>query len=715
MRAIISGGVAAVGLSLLMLGWIGPAYAQERLGALKDAPVLLSADQVTHDRDLGIVTAKGNVEISTDENSLLADSVSYNLKQDVITATGNVVLMDQRGEVTFVNYFELTGDLKNGFAKDIRLLMSDKSRMAALTGRRIGGTRAELDKAVYSPCKTCEERPENAPLWQIKAEKVTHDQDEREIVYRDATFEFFGIPIAYTPYLSHPDPSVKRRSGFLIPTVGYNKNLGARYLQPYFWNISPHEDVTLTPMVALDENPMLAGEHRRRFVNGETLTRGSLTHAKDGQTRGHIDARGLFDLNEAWRAGYLLERSTDDTYQRIYGFRTPRPWLTSRPYIEGFSPRTYVLGEGMAFQGLRQDYVQDRSAIILPHLLYSHTSEPGKIGGHWDFDTSALSLQRLKGDEMQRVATRTGWNLPFQGGLGDQYKFSASMRADGYRTVAESAAQPDGFTGRAVPQAALEWRFPFQRSEASGSSHVVEPVVVGIASPHGGNPARIPNEDSRYLELSDSNIFEPNRFPGFDRLETGPRINFGGRWRYVAANNLAAGALLGQSYRMKPDSALSRDTGLDDNFSDYVGRFDFQPSSNINLAYRYRLDKDDLSPHRQEITAAVGPPLLRLSADYLFYDRVRDRSEFGDRHQIAVGISSALTQYWRLSVNTLIDLTEGGGPLSTSVSATYEDECFLYSAIVGRNYTYDRDFQGGFTLLFRFSFKNLGELPLNVF
>ena len=127
-------------------------------------PALLTADQIVHDRDLDIVTARGHVEVDQGGRILLADSLSYNMKQDVVVAAGNVSLTEETGEVTFADYIELTGDLKDGTTKSVRILMIDDSRIAANQGRRRAGDRSVFDKALYTACgrPTAKPKPRSA-------------------------------------------------------------------------------------------------------------------------------------------------------------------------------------------------------------------------------------------------------------------------------------------------------------------------------------------------------------------------------------------------------------------------------------------------------------------------------------------------------------------------------------------------------------------------
>ncbi|HLO78435.1 MAG TPA: LPS assembly protein LptD, partial [Magnetospirillum sp.] len=530
-----------------------PTNAATALGALTAAaapadaaepgeqPVQLTADQIIYDRELGIVSAKGRVEIAQEGRVLVADQVSYNLKQDIVSASGNVTLAEPTGETLFTNYVELTGDLKEGVANQIRAILADNSRMTAATARRVAGNRTDFENGTYTACEPCRSNPNGTPVWQAKADRITHDQAEKTIEYRDAWMELGGVPIFYTPYLSHPDPTVKRKSGFLTPTAGLSSNIGANVTVPYYWAIKENQDITFAPRFLfpytttrdaskLSESDdvlrhmVLAGEHRWRGMEGEERTFASLTADKySGDLRGHINSRARFDIDNSWRAGYQLERSSDDTYTAIYSYRidADQPWLTTRPYVEGFGRYGYTVAEGFAYQGLRAADSPSRSPVVLPHIVTSQMSIPDSKGGYYTFDSDVLAYARSQGTDSARVSNTVGWHRPFMGTLGDVTTISTSLRGDAYHSD-QLANYGSANAGRAIPQVAANWRMPFARPSRT-FPQVLEPMAMVAASPNGGNSPRIPNEDSIGFELDEINVFRPNRMPGLDRVEGGVR------------------------------------------------------------------------------------------------------------------------------------------------------------------------------------------------
>src|SRR5690349_18888529 len=247
-------------LALSLAG--GPALAQFTIGgqkkADKNAPIVFQADEVDYDDALALTIAKGHVEISQGGEVLLADTVSYNQRSDTVTASGHVSLLMPTGEVVFADFMELRDSMNNGFAQNVRMLLADRSRLVANAARRTNGNRMELRRGVYSPCDLCKSDPTAPPAWQLKAREVSDDKELKLIEFRDAVLEVDGFPVFYTPYLSEPEPSVKRKTGFLMPTFGNSSNVGFHIAMPYFIELGPDKDVTLTPRFTTKAGEVLA-------------------------------------------------------------------------------------------------------------------------------------------------------------------------------------------------------------------------------------------------------------------------------------------------------------------------------------------------------------------------------------------------------------------------------------------------------------------------
>lgn len=688
----------------------------------KTTPLVLRADVVRYDQEAGVVTAKGHVEIAQGERILLADEVTYDQSSGVAEARGNVVLREPSGEVLFATEARLADDLTEGFLRNIRIRLGGTSRLAAASGRRVGGVRTELEKAVFSPCKICAQHPDRAPLWQIKAVRVTHDQRRKEIEYRDAFLEFFGIPVAYTPYFSSPDPSVKRKSGFLTPSFSSTNNLGMTFTVPYFFNLAPYRDFTFAPIFTTDEGVVLTGEYRERTPKGSFSFSGSITRpdARDSngnpapgkETRGHIFGTGRFDISDQVHWGFDIARATDDTYLRRYEFSSADT-LTSRLFAEDFQGRNYAAINAYTFQGLAAEDSQGATPYILPAVEYALVGPTDRLGGRLSVDGDLLVLGRTEGTDSRRLSLTGAWQRPFVSPLGDLFTFKASLRGDLYlvNDVADpldpTAPQSSGLTGRVVPQASLAWRYPWI-SDSGALRQVIEPVALIAYSPNGGNPDDVPNEDSQDFELNDTNFLSADRFPGLDRVEGGFRAAYGLRYGVYGPGGGHVATFIGQSYRLRNDATFTRGSGLADNFSDVVGRVDVVPSSYFDLSYRFRFDQSNFTIRRNEVVAGFGPWWLQFSVNYLSLDDPPPgEPDLGQREEISTTVSAALSDNWTLVAHNRQDLT-GAGTVTTGAGLTYEDECFLVRTTVDRDFTVDRDVAKEFTFKVQVQFKHLG-------
>jgi LPS-assembly protein len=385
----------------------------------------------------------------------------------------------------------------------------------------------------------------------------------------------------------------------------------------------------------------------------------------------------------------------------------------SRAYTEGFRSRTYAAANAYHFQGLRFTDDPGQTPIVAPLLDYNFMGEPGWYDGRFSLDGNLATITRTQGADMRRVSGKAGWQLPYTSEWGERYTFFVSAQADGYWSddvsVANRASSDtvDGATGRFFPQTGVEWSLPLVRSGTVGSD-LIEPVAGVLFGPNVGQNRKIPNEDSRDIELDDTNLFRPNRFAGIDRLEGGARFNYGLRTAsYFPIGHMLA--FVGQSYRPHRDSDFQQGSGLDDHFSDVVGRIELTPFEELRLLYRFRLDKEDLSPRRTEIGAVIGPQALNFKVDYLNLERLTGTNEFEtDREEITVSVNSWLTDHWSVGARTRRDIALGEA-IYHGLRAVYEDECFIFGVDYIRSFTTDRDVRPSDRFLFRFELKTIGS------
>jgi LPS-assembly protein len=697
-----------------------------------EQPVLVTADELQYEQDLGLVVAKGHVELSQDDQVLLADTVTYNERTDTVTASGNVSMTQPAGDVAFADYMELHNNFRDGFIKDVRLLLFDGSRLAGNTARRVAGTRTEVKRAVYSPCQLCAADPTRPPVWQIKAEDAVDDKDLQIVEYHDAIMEIDGFPVFYSPYFSHPDPSVKRASGFLPLVIGNDASNGFRLGLPYYLVLSPDKDVTFRPIFTTAGGTLLDGQYRERFGNGTLLTDSSVdfgskstdprapdVNAVSSNVRGHMSADGIWDLTPGWRAGINATATTDQTYLQRFHFPYSTNFLTDHLYAERFGAASYGNISAYAYQNLNTvDSIADEP-FVLPEASYTLTTPPDVLGGRWQATGDALNLTKRDAVNERRLSLGTNWQLPFNGPLGDRYQFSASIRGDGYDSDFSPAlgvyTQPvTKVVGRVFPQAALNWHYPWIDS-IGGVSALIEPIVAAFAAPIGGNPQAIPNEDAQSFEFDDTDLFVGNRFPGYDRVDGGQRVDYGLHAGVFTPLAGSTQVLVGESYRFQNDGEFPLGSGLDHRRSDVVGRVTVAPASHFNLFYRARLDSQDLAMRRQEIGAYGGASSLNGTLSYIATSSIPGLPSVLPAQQISVGVNFALTDEWSGQVTQTQNLNAGATSVNSALRITYRDDCLAVTATLQRSAISVADIRPGTSFVLTFVFRDLGDVSVSPF
>lgn len=696
---------------------------------LSNAPrVAFSAEEIGLDKDLGVITARGNVEIIHDDRILIADTVSYNQQENVVTASGNVQIIEPNGNVTLTEYIEISSDLSSGIAQEMSLQLEDRSTISAKSAKRTEGRYTIAQDATYAVCQKCEEDPERPLAWKLSAKEVKHDAKQRRIEYSDLFFEIYDVPVMYFPYFSHPDPTRKRETGLLAPSFGSRGSLEQFIETPVFWNISPSKDLTLAPTWYYNiDQGLLNAEYRQYSNNGEMNLGGSLTYADGGpgartnsteEFRGHIDSDGQFDINDTWRWGFDINRATDETYIRRYGIKdnSENSNLITNFYTEGFRHRNYMNANFKLYQEQRDTSSEDLQDGKI-ELQFNHESEPQKTGAYWTLNGDLYGINRKNQTRSTRLLADTSWVLPYTSPTGDLITLDANLLTAGYFIsnfdTPSQTTEYSGFQGRAVPSLSLEWRKPITKSHMNGAANeIFEPIVKVKMAPNVGENNKIPNEDSQDFEFDDTNLFKTNRFTGHDKIDGGQRVDFGAKWGVYGTEGGYTQLFIGQSYRMRDDASYDTNSGHEDNISDVVGRVQARPSDFLDLLYRFRLDKNDMSLNRSETGLTIGPASTRLSVSHLYVEGTGEDSEYGTREEIYGSLTNKISKYWSSSLNGRYRMSAPEGSVSYGGKIDYTDECTTFSLNLSRSFSEDRDIKPNDTITFRVELKNLGGFDL---
>ncbi|WP_243637537.1 MULTISPECIES: LPS-assembly protein LptD [Brevundimonas] len=408
-------------------------------------PEAVYVDADATQREGEVVSAQGSAEDRVlarfQDHSLRAQDVTYDLKSRIATASGDAELTAPDGSVVHAERIELDSDLKAGVAVDLATRLADGSSLMAATAVRRSETVSELNRVIFTPCPVCAADGGKTPSVSIQASKAVQNEELRAILYRDVVFRVGGVPIFYLPAFSHPDPTVDRASGFLVPWGDYQAGRGVSLEIPYLHVISPSEDVLFSPQFNTKVAPLLNLQWRKRFADGMIVARGGYTYGRsfgdfdldgdgdaesnvrfgDKTSRSYLLAHGAFDPAGPWRWGFTAERVSDKTLFDRYDVRNAYQdnglyygdsrRLISQIYAERQTERSYLSVAAFSMQSLRLDpsyadtdfrdadgylvFEDDNTLPLVAPLIEARWEPDGPVfGGRLRLRGSAVALTR---------------------------------------------------------------------------------------------------------------------------------------------------------------------------------------------------------------------------------------------------------------------------------------------------------------------------------
>lgn len=770
----------------------------------------VNAEQLVYDERTDRVSARGRVQIYYDGRTIEADLVTYDRRSNRIRATGNVRVTDPSGNIAHAQDLEFDQNFTDGFIRSLNLETPDRRFIGAANVTREGGETTVFDRAVYTACDSCRADQTRPPTWQIKAKRIIHRESERTIYIENGQFEMFGLPLAYLPYMSAPDPTVRKASGFLMPGIAGSSRTGAGLEVNYFWNIQPNYDLLLSPRYYARQGFMPVFEWRHGFESGYYTLRGAAIWQRDPSAfiysdgtpevgnrdfRGILHTTGLFRVTDRWSVGWDINLMSDTAFLRDYSLLLPNQTeANSTVFLRGQGPRSWFNLSATRYIGITATDIDNKILPTAhPALDYFRVLDRSVIGGELSWRTSVVSLTREAADVVRRnpldpIATTCNRQLPatvtpanclvygidgnysrasaelawrrrITDALGQVWEPFVSVRGDvTYHHLKANSQVLGSFANlandnrvytRFMPTVGITYRYPWIAASTYGTT-TVEPVVQFIARPNEYNIGFIPNEDAQSLVFDDTNLFQANRFSGWDRIEGGGRLNYGlnitHRFNYGAVMNVMFGqslhlfginsfaygdpTLVGAQLDMASAGANS---GLDKPRSDYVGRFTYMWNRDFRFAARGRFDERTFTLQRGELeaTGRFGNIAFTGTLAYLapqpLLGHVVTRSGIGAAmhynvatHWTVYGAARFAFLRQNLAAVNAAELSERNKIEGLTVGLNYLDDAMQLGFYYSRDFGAEVVTQNGalttrdvHRFMFRFNLRTLGEMSLS--
>jgi len=631
------------------------------------------------------LTAEGHVEILYGATRIKASRIIYSGTDGSLQIDGPITLIDGDDILILANSAQMDGDLRNGILRGARMVLNQQVQLAAAEINRVDGRYTQLYKTVASSCQVCANNP--VPLWQIRARRIIHDQLERQLYFDDAVLQVAGVPVFYLPRLRLPDPTLKRATGFLVPTFKSTSKLGWGIKVPYFIKLGDHADITLTPYLSASTTTMEL-RFRRAFRTGDISFESAFTHddIRPGQDRGYFFGQGRFDLPRDFVLKFNIETSSDRDYLLDYGYSN-KDRLESGIELSRARRDELIVAEALHYHSLRSTENNDTLPTVVGNLVYHRRYHPDSIGGelglrfdaHSHYRTSSLAGD--SGRDLTRASFRLDWKRGWTLRNGMVASVLGEVNAD-YYTIEQGL--PGEFNGTHItPAAMVELRWPFVKTTRLGASHVIEPVVQLVWS--DTNSVNIPDEDSRLVEFDQANLFSLSRFPGADRYERGFRANVGVTWTRYDPTGWSLGLTVGRIFREKDLGQFQASTGLSGQNSDWLAAVQLQLRNKLTLTNRSIFDnkfnfaKNETRLTWQTAKLGLGTSFIWMEAEP-YEDRPNDTSEwtFDAAYKLAPNWTGKMD--WRYDFNA-------GEAAYAGVGLEYRSECVKIDLSLSRRFT----------------------------
>ena len=642
--------------------------------------------------------------------TITADKIEYDIKSETIKTSGNTEITNANGQrLTLTNsYISKTGDSLSG--DDIRLWLGQHVYVESDNITRDG----DLTIARHAEFTACYDCDTYGEAWAVAAKKIVHNMDSRMLQFYNPVLWVYGtVPIFWVPFFEMPDPGVKYKTGFLMPSFESTNKMGTQINIPFYVSLSDTHDLTLTLSYLTQENPLFKAEHRLNTDHAMFRTKGSFTHNRDGENRWHVFNDDIIELGENARATIFLERASDKTYLQKYGFYDAQPYLDSGAKLEIFGQSGYVVADTHIFQELRSNnnhYYSVPNGNILPNIRGVYQTAPIYKETYALFNADVLGISG-SGTSSQRIIGDARIVSPWTLWGGNRLTLSLDARYDAYNfdnTEMIDGGQYSGLKNRFLPSGYAEWGLPLFKP-GNNWTQIIEPRARLTVMRHTDTDEFAMNNDSAGAFLSDTTLFSDNRFSGYDLWENGTFADYGLRWATFNNSGQMVELFIGQSYDFTERSDTDPNSGFHDGASDYVGRIEYNNNSWLNFASRFRLDRSDMSLRHAETTANIGSARNFINIGHIWSQQFVDVFTIDNEiNEMVAGFGIQLTDRWSTRFNAIYNLTYGDFHRHTG-GLFYTHPCYYVSVEYRRDNAIKEDYVGNTTFQFRFGMSIDGQ------
>lgn len=640
----------------------------------------LVADNVTVTQNDRLI-AQGNIEVLYDGARLTARRVTYDRAADRLSIDGPIVITEPDGTILTADQASLDPQLENGLLRSARIVLDRQLQLAANQIDRVDGRYSQLYRVAATSCQVCSGQ---APLWELRAERIVHDEVAQFLYLTNAQFRVKGIPLLYLPRLRLPDPTLDRATGLLVPRIKTNDNLGTGLKLPYFVALGESRDLLLTPYLSSETTTLELG-YRQAFSNGSIAATGAISQdtLSPDDTRSYLFANGFFDLPRNFRLAFDIEAASDRSYLSDYGY-SDKDRLDSSVAIARAREDDLFVADLTYYESLRANESNASLPPAVANLSYDRRVALGN--GQLRLGVGADAVARY-GDEASdagRDVRRVGVSADYQRDWITDAGLAISTRIGGtvdYYQLRDDPAFPAEVT-RLAPKASVVLRFPLARRMPK-ASHLIEPLLAVHWSEVSGGA--LPNEDSTRPELDQSNLLSAQHFPGQDARETGLRGAAGVTWTRRGDEGIDSTLTFGRTFRQDPDPRFTRASGMSGSTSDWLIAGQFTLAEGLRVEAR-SLVAEDFNTSLTNARIGWQTDQLDLAAAYIWQtaDARIGREDAISEWSLETAVQA--TEAWNVSFDARYDIGKDR-PARAGIGVEWRNECVSVELSASRRYT----------------------------
>jgi LPS-assembly protein len=725
-----------------------------------------SADRLTYSQDNNIIEATGNVVAKNQEGKQIAsDKIIYNKSTQQLSTFGNSRFTDNKGGTLFAESFEYNLEKKIISAeKKVKFIDKEKniyyfSKLSAddkfneiigydinadlnkqnlksgdkfneFIEPRFSGKSASIKNSItvvkdakFTTCKRTNET-DGCAYWNLNAGELIHDKEQKKITYKNASLDLNNIPVLYLPYFSHPDPTVKRESGFLPPTLAnLGGDIGSTLKIPYFYPVSQSADFTLSPVYYFKQNPLLLGEYREKFKNGDLSLEGGFTQGykeisttKTEGSRHHLYGNLNLILNDKILDQSILntkvQHVNNPTYLRVNKINSTNDGfkknlikeddtkLTNEIYLNSFGKTENFNIKAATYRDISVIKNSDQYSYLLPELSYSKYSlfDDNNLNFNSIFKSQNTNTNQNKSSFINNLDYST--QEFYNNNLGIGYKFLSKLNNVNYYSDYKTPNQ--NLNSQINPVVGFDTSIPFAKINMDTEQYIVPRILTRYA------PGKMTNAASNDTTLNTDNIFSMNRMNNDELIEKDLSFNVGADWMWQekkVSNKETEKATIsiGQVLKFNKDLDMPTKSSLQKSNSDIVSKINYLSPQNFDVTLKSTFDNQLNHVYYNDLT--IKKNFTSSEINFNFYEK---NSHIGNERYAKANLSSYVTDSTKLKIETdrnlKTDLTN-----SHKLGIENENECIKYGFYLQKNYSSDKDLKPATSVYFGVTLLPFGE------